>query len=346
MSNKIHMETEQVRDLASRLNYMVENMEAQVAYLSNCAYRLSAAWQSPQSVRYVSELRKNIRNLEGKVDQLRNFSLRVNREVDEWEQVAASFGWRFREVAQSPSIASGSATRRAEDNPPKNMQVLAKKVNELYTRDEFGNYSPIRVVQIGPNEYLVMMAGTVGGQGANNWNSALISGIGLKGDYFSQIKDVVLDLPEGAVVNFAGHSQGGMMGNQLAVDPDVLEHIKVKSVTTFGSPVNADPNPGVDYQRYSAVGDYVAVLDPDYVSRPWEFWSGLFDQKIVPMDMSSSPHSSYPNSPGLIDEPLPFVVQDWGTSTVYEPRPATGSIVIIDPKPSHIAYGGSGGGAW
>jgi hypothetical protein len=343
------METEQVRSVARQLDATAEQIHIEIERVTRQVRGIP--WQSPGRDSYVADVVQLHQKIQAATQQGAELSRRVQSEVNEWEEAAASFGADGAGLGVAAGTTTGTGGQQNPmEQPPRNMQELAKMVQDLYIRDENGNCTPIRVVQIGPNEYLIMIAGTQGGQGANNWNSAIRSGLGLPGDYLKQCKAIAMALPAGAVVNFAGHSQGGMMGNQLAADPEVQEHLKVKSVTTFGSPVNAEPQDGVVYKRYAAEGDIVPlggneVLD---VLNPFSDHSkelqDLNQQKIPGSKDYREAHGVYGSSEALKSEEMPFDVSQWNNSTSYAPEQATGSLPIVDPDPEKMVS--SGGGAW
>ncbi|OQY90399.1 MAG: hypothetical protein B6D38_03660 [Anaerolineae bacterium UTCFX1] len=344
----IHMDPEQVRSVGRQLKQTTDVIFDEIERLPRRVRAIP--WQSPGRDRFVNEVEQLKKQIQVVAQQGLELSQRVQAEVDEWEEVAASFGAvGAGAVAISSGVGTG-AESPSTNQPPKNMQELAKMVQDLYIRDEKGNYTPIRVIQIGPNEYLMLIAGTQRGQDANNWNSAVRSGLGLPGDYLKQCKSIALTLPVGAVINFAGHSQGGMMGNQLAADPEVQEHLKVKSVTTFGSPVNAKPQDNVVYKRYAAKGDVVPlgsnevldVLNP-LNNRDKEIQD--LEQHEIPGDKDlKKAHDIYGESEALKSEALPFEINQWNNSTSYNPEQATGSLPILDSKPEKMLS--SGGGSW
>lgn len=345
----IHMEPEQVRSVARQLDVISEQIHLEIERVARQVRGIP--WQSPGRDRYVASVERLRQQIQALAQQGVELGQRAQREVNEWEQVASSFGAAGAGSGFEAGVRIGAgAVQNPSDKPPKNMQELAKMVQALYIRDENGNYTPIRVVQIGPNEYLIMIAGTQGGQDANNWNSAFRSGLGLPGDYLKQCKAIALALPAGAVVNFAGHSQGGMMGNQLAADPEVREHLKVKSVTTFGSPVNAEPQDDIKYKRYAAEGDITPLASNEVldVLNPFadhsEELKDLEQQKIPGSDNLKEAHGIYGSSEALKSEGLPFEVNQWNNSTSHAPGQATGSLPILDPSPKKMVN--SGGGAW
>jgi hypothetical protein len=343
----IHMEPEQVRNVARQLEGTADQVHLEMEQIARRVRGIP--WQSPGRESYVRAMEQLRQQAQAIAQQGMDLSRRAQREVNEWEEVAAIFRLAVAGVGSAVGVGAGTV-QSSLGQPPKNMQELAKMVQDLYIRDENGNYTPIRVVQIGPNEYLIMIAGTQGGQAANNWNSAMHSGLGLPGDYLKQCKSIALALPAGAIVNFAGHSQGGMMGNQLAADPEVREYLKVKSVTTFGSPVNAEPQDDVEYKRYAAEGDLVPLASNEVldVLNPFADHSkelqDLEQQKIPGGNNLNESHGIYGSSDALKSEDLPFEVNQWNNSSSYTPEQASGSLPFVDPAPKKLVSGG--GGAW
>ena len=196
---------------------------------------------------------------------LLNYHLLVVGFANQLQQVATLFEKADAQADASIGMPSGQTDRKTvPEGAPRNMQDLAKAVTDLYKTG-----TPIRVVEIGNNEYLVLVTGTKSGQVANNWNSAIRSGLGLPNDYQDQLKGILMGLPPGAVINLVGHSQGGIVSNNIAIDSEVNHHLTIKSVTTFGSPVSATPNNDVDYRRYAVLGDPVPLLGIKGVENIW-----------------------------------------------------------------------------
>lgn len=81
----LHMKTEQIRELASQLNWCASNFSYKASSLFNVRNRLFDAWQGGGSNDFYAELNSWIIKYERKVDELQYLALRVSREVDEWE---------------------------------------------------------------------------------------------------------------------------------------------------------------------------------------------------------------------------------------------------------------------
>jgi hypothetical protein len=121
----------------------------------------------------------------------------------------------------------------------------------------------VGIIQTGPNEYLVLLKGTEW-KGEHDWPSAVHQGLGLSGDYERHVREIIAkNIPAGATINFAGHSQGGMVANSLADNQDFLDRHRyhVSTVTTFGAATCARANPDVHYRRYVNALDPVPRLD-------------------------------------------------------------------------------------
>ena len=91
--SKIHMETENVRNLARLLNNQASEIESNVDQLRKSANRLSMGWQGgSRSDRFISTFKNFTRALETKAQDMHTLSVRVNNEVDQWIEVDTSFG--------------------------------------------------------------------------------------------------------------------------------------------------------------------------------------------------------------------------------------------------------------
>lgn len=86
---------------------------------------------------------------------------------------------------------------------------------------------------------------------------------GMDSDQFYAIQEAMKDagIAPGEAVEFAGHSQGGIMAAQLAADPDVRARYNVVSVVTAGSPTATIAPTDVPVLSYENSGDIVPGLD-------------------------------------------------------------------------------------
>ena len=86
---------------------------------------------------------------------------------------------------------------------------------------------------------------------------------GMASDQFYAIQEAMDDagIAPGEAVEFAGHSQGGIMAAQLAANPDVRSRYNVVSVVTAGSPTATIAPTDVPVLSYENSGDSVPGLD-------------------------------------------------------------------------------------
>ena len=104
---------------------------------------------------------------------------------------------------------------------------------------------------------------TVGTDGPQDMLTNLQGVGGIDSDQFYAIQEAMKDagIAPGEAVEFAGHSQGGIMAAQLAADPSVREHYNVVSVVTAGSPTATIAPTDVPVLSYENSGDIVPGLD-------------------------------------------------------------------------------------
>lgn len=224
--------------------------------------------------------------------------------------------------------------------PPQNMRDLAQKIMAISGREQ-GQYRPIGLVQIGEHDYLILIAGTqLDSEGGNNLESAVQEVTRQSSPYLRHIRALIKQhIPPGSNIHIAGHSLGGMVANTLVTTPDLLDHYSVKTVTTFGTPVNACPNPDVRYQRYIVEGDLVPLL---HWAAIWSRIKGpllvlestcaggyaYLDQTLIDHSPGpnglKNPHSSYEYSQDLMREPLPFPIDRYESIGRFEGEPQRG----------------------
>ena len=289
----------------------------------------------------MEQLRKQVQAV---TQQGLDLSRRVQQEANEWEEAAASFG-AFGTGAVAGVGAGMGVAQSPTDQPPKNMKLLAELVME--------GEDPIRIYQIGPNEYLVVIHGTSGDPNASqNPGSAVATGLGLSSDYQEQVRLALLGLPIGAVVHMAGHSQGGIVAQNLAGDKSVQDRLNVKSVTTFGSPYSTPEVDGVTYNRYATDGDVVPYLEGrdardativlllapfiGFIPAATGALSNRYSQTTIPGNFSDGPfgpHFEYNKSPALekiAEGDMPFNITTWnGQPTIYDPGTAHSGAAVF-----------------
>lgn len=374
----LHMDTDIVRALANQMKQSVDAIRCCAQSLNNSTQNID--WFGPSRDEFVMETGSIIRQLDAQSEVGGALAGRVVSEVAEWENAASSFGMdagqiqaifkHLREIFAAPLLFLSHLfvqrppyiTRSPIDSAPQNMQELARSVTDLY-----GTGTPIRAIKIGVNEYLILVTGSESGTQANNWNSAGRSGLGLESDYQGQLKGVLMGLPAGAIVNLAGHSQGGIVSNNVVTDSDVQSHLKIRSVTTFGSPVSAEPQGDigpdgqkVEYRRYTAVGDIVplasgeaidvlvavqnTIHNPLKVGSVFKEMSDL-GQNLIPgqVHWSWNPiemikgtvadsHFAYSSENSALKQVtnLPFATQQWLDSDYYYAHRSSAELPILD----------------
>ncbi|RYZ37094.1 MAG: hypothetical protein EOO71_29325 [Myxococcaceae bacterium] len=120
---------------------------------------------------------------------------------------------------------------------------LAQFVWGGYNKGKHGPLSitPATLTQGGTSQpiYLVTLSGTEEAKGqSTSWLNNLPVALGVSNPLFVNARAAILkSVPAGATLVFAGHSQGGMVEQQLAADKAIQARYKVTHTVTFGSPL-------------------------------------------------------------------------------------------------------------
>ena len=103
----------------------------------------------------------------------------------------------------------------------------------------------------------------IGQTGPQDMTTNLQGVAGMSSDQLDAIKEAMnaAGIAPGEAVEFAGHSQGGIMAAQMAADPSVRSRYNVVSVVTAGSPTATIAPSDVPVLAYENSGDIVAGLD-------------------------------------------------------------------------------------
>lgn len=103
----------------------------------------------------------------------------------------------------------------------------------------------------------------IGQTGPQDMTTNLQGVAGMSSDQLDAIKEAMnaADIAPGEAVEFAGHSQGGIMAAQMAADPSVRARYNVVSVVTAGSPTATIAPSDVPVLSYENSGDIVPGLD-------------------------------------------------------------------------------------
>lgn len=261
----LHIEIALVRDVGAQIQGASVSLEQQLQYVSSFVQQLLFyEWQGPSADMFASEIQPVLQRFNQVAKEGELLSQRLQKEADEWERVASALG------GESKGNVSGVGSSK-EHNPPR-MIAYDLPNNQGGLFDLVRNASqatPVKIIQIGENEYLVTIAGTDGFSPINNWTHALTSGAGMRGDYEVDVHNFInANIPSGAKIHFAGHSQGGIVANNLADFKDFSDRYQIDTITTFGAPVSSRPNPDVNYYRYEANGDIVPDLRGYWIPNP------------------------------------------------------------------------------
>ena len=103
----------------------------------------------------------------------------------------------------------------------------------------------------------------IGQSGPQDMTTNLQGVAGMNSDQLDAIKEAMnaAGIAPGEAVEFAGHSQGGIMAAQMAADPSVRARYNVVSVVTAGSPTATIAPSDVPVLAYENSGDIVPGLD-------------------------------------------------------------------------------------
>jgi len=190
--------------------------------------------------------------------------------VEDRFEVASARGGRSRPTASRPAPTELSNQFHGQVGASSNQTgkiggaaELAQFVNAGYNGGKFGPVSitPATLREGGKTTpvHLVGISGTeaVNGQ-STGWITNLKSGFERNNPGLRNAKDAILrTVPAGSNLVLAGHSQGGMIAQQLAADPDIKSRYNVVSTTTFGSPLIGLGKREGEVHRIAAAGDPV-----------------------------------------------------------------------------------------
>jgi pimeloyl-ACP methyl ester carboxylesterase len=163
---------------------------------------------------------------------------------------------------------------------------LAQFVNAGYNG---GRYGPVSItpatLREGNNSrpvHLVGISGTEPVQGqSTGWATNFKSGFELSNPGLRNARDAILrTVPAGSDIVLSGHSQGGMIAQQLAADPQIKERYNVVSTVTFGSPQIGLGRREGEVHRIAAAGDPVPHLSASSILPGTSTIAQLTDQNI------------------------------------------------------------------
>ncbi len=229
------------------------------------------------------------------------------------------------------------------DPSNQNEQALYQDISSQYATG-----APIGITQIGPNRILVTIAGLEPTKldQANNFPGALDAGLGdANNAYTLDVRKAIEGylrshpiIKQPVIVELAGHSYGGIVAQQLAMQGGQTEY-NIDRVITFGSPQVGPEQRGVRYTEYFDRYDPVPLLSWYKDSAllrglgpvrsveviaginygPAEAKQAFTGETYVP-DVGQNPlspigdHSAYGDSHYLRGQSLPFPVTQWGST--------------------------------
>ncbi len=270
---------DELTGIANKFTTSSERHQQSLQQIERMAQRLTGqSWQGRGSDAFAREMQSlllpGLRRLVAALAEGGATVRKIQALMRQAEEEAAVL---FNGQAQGPGMGGGPGEGGAPagDSPgagsPANgapsqmtMADLFKSVaggNDAATKDS--PYNPVTIKQIGPNEYVVEIAGTKADSvwGSNGWVSALITGFSPSSPYYNDVRAMVDNLPPGATIHLAGHSQGGHDALFLAQDKALLDKYNIATVTTFGtSTIHKEYNNESQYHNYMIQTDVLGIV--------------------------------------------------------------------------------------
>ncbi len=288
MSQVIRMEVEAVERTLSTLRSLLRQGRGLEDELRRAARALPFAWQGPSAEHFTQDLHGAARRYEQLLSELEQLTQALEQEKEEWLAADAAFG-EGQASAEENAIVSGNG---GVDTGPLGMQLAQEICQNRKDRDfcesvwsqpprhagdvaymiaTLPEETPIGIFVLDNGEVLVLLKGTDPDdpERGNNWGSAIESFFVRNSSYqlsvLAALAQAVREgrIPPNAKLHIAGHSQGGMIAQNLASDPRLAKlGLQVASVVTFGSPDTfTKPNPGTRYIMFEHASDRVAQID-------------------------------------------------------------------------------------
>lgn len=152
-----------------------------------------------------------------------------------------------------------------------------------------GKYGPVSIAPATLRQgnstkpvHLVGISGTEGVQGqSTGWITNLKSGFQLDNPGLRNAREAILrSVPKGSNLILAGHSQGGMIAQQLAADPEIKKNYNVINTVAFGSPLISAGQREGEVRRIAAAGDPVPRLSLESTVPVLSTWAAFGQQNI------------------------------------------------------------------
>jgi len=285
-SSVIHMNVEDVEQAIFEFRHMVHQWRLAYERIQMSKHRLGRAWQGPQADQFLDEMNALQRRWDTLGKELERLLQLLQAEKDEWVAMASSFGidkegyatgfLKLKNILSPPTVPEWSEgiCRGRQDfqtcmeiwsAPPQNAGDLAYMIATL-PEDH-----PIGIFDLGNGEILVLVKGTDpdSPERGNNLGGAVESEITHNNSEQLSVLEALYEaqksglIPSGAKLHIAGHSQGGMVAQNLAVDPRVKRMgLEVSTVITFGSPDTfLGANPDTKYIMFAHENDWIPRID-------------------------------------------------------------------------------------
>ncbi len=216
------------------------------------------------------------------------------------------------------------------------------RINDIRDGKAYGVDEPVKIVRIGENQYLVAIIGTDAGNdgdtGPNDWLANLSSGRGVPSRFQLEAQRLIeQNIPPGAVIHLAGHSQGGHVAMNLAGTQELADRYQIGSVNTMGSSGSTVINPRVgaeNYHNFVLADDPIRLIEiaapripftdltlPLNLGSPLSLFgvtgsggSPSIDPQVI---WERGGHGGYVHSPAMAERPLPFSIDRWDVVGSY-----------------------------
>lgn len=370
----IQADYEQLAEIARRFATQAESYRTMHQQLRQRGETLvGSGWQGSGAAAFAAEMDGTalpaIQRLGSALQQASAVTLQISATFQEAEEAAALlFGGSgsYGDVASKAADQLGkeansrSTTCRPygeyehlKDIPPLVLgsdathQDLAAAIEQMYRinddrEDRPGIDEPVKIVKIGPNDYVVLVAGTDAGndanQGPNDWFANASSGRGLPSRYQLAVLDLIREtIPPGANINLAGHSQGGYVVMNLAGTQSLVDDYNITSVTTYGAGGNGPINPRLGperYHNYVLSDDIIRAVENgrleipglpiqpgglnginSLIGMPGSGGYEVITPHVIP---EQGGHIGYHFSPHLATQAVPFEITEWNVVGSYE----------------------------
>lgn len=353
----IQVQRTQLERIAGKLSGSAANSEQLLRRVQTSVERLrDEGWRGQGSEAFFSEMNRDVYpamlRLQAALEQAQAFVIQSNHIFEAAEAEAAAL-FRSEPTAQ-PLAGTGTESAASEGEASiKNMRDLAKEVMAL---NQAG--TPIKIVDLGNNKYLVMIAGTTPEPSnllknpyditkGNGWYSALRGRLFNDSKYIDRVRELVQNLPEGAQIHLAGHSQGGHVARTIAWQLSQEGNYKVESVITFGSDSNTKQVPHVAYHNYIYEKDVLAPFDKlskytrlgDPLDRYPDTYFLKGDEGELQDMGPAEVHGYYKNPESVIAKyPLPFgaISLDQPVRYAADGTPITGAFKVDNVTPGEF----------